>query len=219
MRPWSAVELKRLVEAERIGAPFIIWRDASGTLCIRELSDTATITIGRRSSNDVALTGDGEVSRLHARLELLGEEWTLVDDGLSRNGTFVNGERLSRRRRLADGDALRLGSTSIVFRSPRESTTAVTAVASTVAPLEDLTTTQRRILVALCRPYHRADEYPRPATNAEIAAEVFLGVDAVKSQLRHLYKRFGLGSSPQNEKRTRLAAEVVQAGLVIPGES
>ena len=44
----------------------------------------------------------------------------MVDDGLSRNGTFVNGERVTRRRRLLDGDELRIGSTTIRFRAPFE---------------------------------------------------------------------------------------------------
>ena len=46
------------------------------------------LTIGRRPSNDVALDWDSEVSRVHAALERIGEDWTVVDDGLSHNGTY-----------------------------------------------------------------------------------------------------------------------------------
>ena len=45
--------------------------------------------------NEVALDWDSEVSRVHAALERAGEEWTLVDDGLSHNGTYVGGERVT----------------------------------------------------------------------------------------------------------------------------
>ena len=77
------------------------------------------MTIGRSDGADVALVWDGEVSRLHAQLEAAAGEWLLVDDGLSRNGTFVNGQRVvgaapAHRRR-----ALRVGATVMLFRSPR----------------------------------------------------------------------------------------------------
>ena len=42
----------------------------------------------------------------------------MVDDGLSSNGTFVRGERVAGRRRLADGDVLTVGSTAIAYRAP-----------------------------------------------------------------------------------------------------
>ena len=57
---------------------------------------------------------------MHAALERLGGEWTVVDDGLSRNGTYVNGERVTARRRLHDGDVVRVGGTAIAFRAPGE---------------------------------------------------------------------------------------------------
>jgi len=41
----------------------------------------------------------------------------LADDGLSSNGTFVNGQRIVARRRLTDGDAIRVGATVILFRN------------------------------------------------------------------------------------------------------
>lgn len=37
-------------------------------------------------------------------LEPIGEAWTLVDDGLSRDGSFVNGSRVQGRHRLQDRD-------------------------------------------------------------------------------------------------------------------
>jgi pSer/pThr/pTyr-binding forkhead associated (FHA) protein len=48
-----------------------------------------------------ALPWDGEVSRLHCEIAWSGGEWTISDDGLSRNGTFVNEERLTERRGCA----------------------------------------------------------------------------------------------------------------------
>jgi pSer/pThr/pTyr-binding forkhead associated (FHA) protein len=64
---------------------------------------------------DVALTWDPDVSRVHAELARLADDWTVVDDGLSRNGTFINGERVEGRRRLFDGDILRCGETDLLI--------------------------------------------------------------------------------------------------------
>ena len=55
---------------------------------------------------------------MHAELEPTGGEWTLVDDGLSRNGSYVNGERVTGRRRLRDRDMLRFGRTVVLYRAP-----------------------------------------------------------------------------------------------------
>ena len=77
------------------------------------------VTIGRRPSADVALESDEEVSRLHAELVRKGEDWTLADEGLSMNGSFVNGEPVRGQRRLRDGDAIRVGGTVLIFRNPR----------------------------------------------------------------------------------------------------
>ena len=65
------------------------------------------MSIGRAPETALTLAWDPDVSRLHAELEISGGQWMLIDDGLSRNGSFVNGERLTGRRRLRDGDALR----------------------------------------------------------------------------------------------------------------
>ncbi len=70
-------------------------------------------SVGRRPSSDLLLDWDDQVSRLHARFERVEDEWEIVDDGLSSNGTFVNEERLNGRRRLKDGDTLRFGSTTV----------------------------------------------------------------------------------------------------------
>ena len=135
----SATELKSIIEAERQGLPFLLWRDAEGAQQIFTLSECRHATLGRRSSNDIVLAGDGEVSRTHAELELIGEDWTVSDDGLSRNGTFVNGKRITQRRRLADGDVLVFGTTIVEFRAPGESSTAVTSSGSYVPKIQDLT--------------------------------------------------------------------------------
>ena len=98
---------------------------------------------------------------MHAALERVGDDWIVVDDGLSHNGTFVDGERVTGRRRLRDGDVIAVGATAIAFFAPSEagSQPTVTSVGPHVAPL--ITPAQRRVLIALCRPFATA-RTPRP---------------------------------------------------------
>ena len=115
----SPEELKARLEAERAGEPFLVYRDGDGIQRLLTLdAGVARVSVGRRPEADLALTWDSEVSRLHAVLERVAGEWTVVDDGLSANGTFAGADRISGRRRLAEGDALRFGRTVVTFRDP-----------------------------------------------------------------------------------------------------
>lgn len=208
--------MQERIRAERDGMPFVLVRDGAGAQHIVRLADAADrLTIGRGDGVDVSLDWDDRVSRVHAELERVGETWALVDDGLSRNGSFVNGKRLRGRRRLEEGDELRLGGTRMVFRAPQRGPgPATTQVSQGVMAITAVSEAQRRVLVALCRPFAAGDPWARPATNKQIAAELFLTVPAVKTHLRALFGRFGIEDLGQNEKRLRLAELAFQAGLV-----
>lgn len=208
-----ASELKARLDAERAGEPFLVFRDSAGAQRIVPLGDQARLTIGRDPRADVALAWDVETSRLHAELIRVGTEWTVLDDGLSRNGTFVNGRRLAGRRRLRDGDTLRLGRTAIVYRDPADAAAEETARAVAAGPPE-LTPAQRRVLIALCRPWRAGAEHAMPASNREIADELVVSIDAVKANLRALFDRFGVEELPQNRKRARLVELAFATGAV-----
>jgi pSer/pThr/pTyr-binding forkhead associated (FHA) protein len=216
----TASELKAQIEAEREGLPFLIFREGNGRHQILVLDrEGDRLSIGRRSSADVALTWDVGVSRLHAELRRIGEDWTLVDDGLSMNGSFVNGERVSGQRRLEDGDALRLGGTVLVFRKPSEAEESVgTAPMGDLNRIVSLSETQRKVLVALCRPFKDTTAFVTPATNDEIAGELYLSVDAVKKHMRALFEKFGVEHLPQNEKRARLVERAFAGGFISDSE-
>jgi pSer/pThr/pTyr-binding forkhead associated (FHA) protein len=207
-------ELRERISAERAGDPFLLYRDHAGEQVIFLLGARDRVTIGRRPANHVALDWDSEVSRVHAELERAGDEWTVADDGLSHNGTFVGGERVTGRRRLRDGDVIAVGGTSIGFFAPSGdslSGSTVTSVGPRVAEL--LTPAQRRVLIALCRPF-KESTYSTPATNQQIADELVVSVDAVKSNLRALFAAFAVDDLPQNQKRASLALEALRTGVV-----
>lgn len=58
------------------------------------------------------------------------------------------------------------------------------------------------------------DRFQTPATNQEIAEQVFLSVDAVKAHLRTLYRKFAIEDLPHNRKRARLVELAIAAGYV-----
>jgi DNA-binding CsgD family transcriptional regulator len=186
-------------------------RDGEGVLQLLPLPHGG-LTIGRTPASGLALTWDGQVSRSHASIEAIDGVWTVLDDGRSTNGTFVNEERVQGRRTLHHLDVIRAGATRLRFHDPAaDSELKLTEVSSeTVAP--PLTAAQRRVLVALCR------YVEGPATNEEIAHELTVSVDTVKSHMRALFDAFNLGAAPPYRKRFELVRMAVDAGLVPPQE-
>lgn len=209
----SPAELRERIEAERRAEPFLLYRDEEGQRVVSLGGAGERFSVGRDPQMDLSLA-DAQVSLLHAELGRTGGVWTIVDDGLSRNGTFVNGERTTGRRRLRDGDEIRFGETTVVFRDPASAEAGETASAPEGPEVDHLTDSQRKILIALCRPFKDGSPYATPATNKQIAEDVFLSVDAVKGHLRNLFDRFDLGGVPQNQKRARLVELAMQRGLI-----
>jgi hypothetical protein len=212
--PPGGVPLARAADAGWAQGCALFYRDAGGSLQVLSLEPLSSVTIGRDSGCDLRIGWDESVSRVHAELVRVGQQWALVDDGLSRNGTFVNGERVMGRRRLHDGDTLLLGDTSLSFRDVRAGTSQLTSVQAEVLTTASLSPTQRNILTALCRPYRQHNAYAAPASNQDIAGELFLSVDAVKTQLRTLFQKFHIEDLPQNQKRAKLVERAFALGLV-----
>ena len=79
---------------------------------------------------------------------------------------------------------------------------------------DSVSAAQRRVLLALCRPYKDAGGFAAPASNKQIADELCLGVDAVKTHMRTLFYIFGVGHLPQNQKRARLVERAFRTGVV-----
>jgi hypothetical protein len=205
----------RIREAEEAGDPFLVLRDEEGVQRIVRLgADRSLVVVGRAPASDVPIEWDDRVSRTHAKLERIGGEWSIEDDGLSRNGTYVNEERVRGARRLRDGDIVRAGHTTLVFRTPASGGSSLTEPESRIAQPPALSEAQRRVLDALCTPCLDQTGPMTPATNEQIAAELHLSVVAVKAHLRQLYRRFDVEDLPQIQKRTALVRIALGAGMV-----
>jgi hypothetical protein len=78
--------------------------------------NSAQLTIGRGNQNDIAISTDEYASARHARFEPR-QDGVWVQDLGSTNGTYLNGTRLERPRRLSRGDIVRVGETDLRFES------------------------------------------------------------------------------------------------------
>jgi pSer/pThr/pTyr-binding forkhead associated (FHA) protein len=194
--------------------PFVVLLDGSGQELKLELDPSRAQTIGRRSEADVALPWDREVSRLHAELRRVAGEWTISDDGLSQNGTFVNEVRLVGRRRLSDGDLIRVGRTRITFRDPGGTTGLLTLLPGDLNAATAFSDQQHLVLRELCRPLAQDGEDVVPATDEAIAAALGTSVDTVTSEMEGFYGVFGLHDVEAGEARLTVARMALGSGIV-----
>jgi hypothetical protein len=170
------------------------------------LADDRT-TFGKGRADVVV--ADRTVSRLHAAIERVTGGWVIQDLG-SKNGTYVNGARLSGPRALHTGDEIRLGGVRLQFRAR-----VIDDAFSQTAPIEApprLTARERDALVALCRPVLLGSMLDEPASVAEIAARLTVSESAAKKLLGRCYDKFGLVG--QDRRRGRLAMEALRRGAV-----
>jgi len=100
----QSLELGRLVV---LSSPAL---DEGGVVAL----DAHPLTVGRGRNNDIALPEDDYASNRHARFEPR-RDGVYVEDIGSTNGTFVNGIRLTRDRRLIPGDVVRVGETDLRY--------------------------------------------------------------------------------------------------------
>ncbi|HXI13861.1 MAG TPA: FHA domain-containing protein [Thermoanaerobaculia bacterium] len=70
--------------------------------------------LGRDPGDTISLD-DPTISRKHARIEVTGESTILIDNG-SKNGTFLNGTRITEEAQIRDGDVIHIGAVKLLFR-------------------------------------------------------------------------------------------------------
>ena len=170
------------------------------------------ITAGRAPGNEIQLA-DAEASALHAAFESLAGAWT-VRDLSSRNGTFVNGERIAAERPLRRGDEIRIGRCRLVFRGEATSD----ALEATAVPLgvPEITRREHDVLLALFAGQVPGEVFFEPARTRDMAASLHVSDAAIKQHLLNLYDKFGLVDADRN--RARLANEALRRRVVTVAE-
>lgn len=206
-------ELVAVRAVDRIGTPHLLLRDGVGELVLHAL-DRSPVRIGRAAESDLVVDWDPEVSRAHVRFEDVGGRWSVIDDGLSRNGTWIADARVTGRRMLTGGEVIRIGRTALVFRAPRDRASETIVSTDTAAAIA-LTPGELRVLTALCRPCLADPGAPlAPASNQEIAEALVLSIPGIKTHLRSLFAKFDVDALPQNRKRSELARRAIATGVV-----
>ena len=172
------------------------------------------VTLGKATTNTVALDHDPTVSRLHAILENHGSAWSIRDVG-SRNGTYINGEKIEAERVLRSGDELRIGKTKLVYLEARQADEPhfeATIVPDAAQLPPRLTRREVDVLMVLCRPLVSDDAFPEPVSVRQMAGELFVTEAAVKQHLQNLYDKFSIPT--EGDRRVRLANEALRRGAV-----
>jgi pSer/pThr/pTyr-binding forkhead associated (FHA) protein len=171
------------------------------------------LVVGRSPLSDVVLAADAQVSRSHAVLERIAGRWVVRDVG-SRNGTYVNGERVREPVRLAADDEIRVGKSRLVLKVQWQADDP--GVTERQAPPPLLTAREREVLVAVVRPLI-AGPFGQPASIAEIAGALWVSDAAVKRHLVRLYLKFGIDGRGA-VRQARLATAALQRGAITVSE-
>jgi diguanylate cyclase (GGDEF)-like protein len=95
------------VPSGKVGSPRCTLTVLTGSASGKMFKLNASMTIGRSPACEIRLEDDG-ISRSHALVRCEGEQAT-IEDLQSRNGTFVNGERIREIVKVIDGDKIQVG--------------------------------------------------------------------------------------------------------------
>lgn len=170
--------------------------------------------IGRGEGCEIRLD-DEAVSWDHAEIEVRGPS-LLCSDLDSRNGTLVNGEPLTRTRRLRSGDVITIGAHRLEVAIPpqqrHESTVALTT------DRVKLSDDERAVAHALVAPYSDPGvRAGRPATRAEVAAELHVSERTVQRRLDALAQKLQVPADAGRERPRLIAERILELGLGPPG--
>jgi Nif-specific regulatory protein len=92
---------------------YLVIREGSKWTDVFRLVEGESVTIGRAPTNVICIK-DERCSRVHAEVFMSRGAWTLRDLD-SRNGTMIDGERVTEDLVLTPGDIVRIGSTHLAF--------------------------------------------------------------------------------------------------------
>lgn len=190
----------RLEEAARNqGHAHVRYRDAQTFHAVVLIPASSAIYVGRDEECAIRIQNDERVSRRHARLIFGAGLWS-IEDGPSRNGTFVGVRRIVGEEILSDRSTFIVGRTMVSFHLPKSRVTA-TVVADSSTRLLEPTPTQHKVLVELVRPFLKdRGEVPLAPTNAAIAEMLGYQIGTIRDAISDLYHQAGLRRGETNQR-------------------
>ena len=112
LAPSQAAELAALGDSGRL----VVVRSPALSEGDELTLNSSALLLGRGSDNDVNLARDEFASSKHARVEPR-RDGVWVEDVGSTNGTYLNGIRLTQKKKLAPGDGVRIGETELRYET------------------------------------------------------------------------------------------------------
>lgn len=172
--------------------------------------ESGDTVIGRGEHCDVTLD-DEAVSADHLEVSRRGLS-LMAEDLDSSNGTVLNGEPLTARRRLRDGDVLQVGGARIEVSLPPQQRHKATAIAPRDAV--KLTEDEREVAVALVADYRTEGvRAPQLATRADIAEKLHVSERTVQRRIDGLARKLKVPDEPKRERPRLVAERVLELGL------
>ena len=193
--------------ARAAGHAYVRYRDGERFHAVVLDPAASPIYFGRDSDCVVRVTSDPRVSRRHARLIHGAGQWS-IEDGPSRNGTFVDGKRATGEHILDDGMTVTVGTTLLSFHVPSGPTVVATLADEPASRRLHPTPTQGKVLIELAQPFlDPGSDLPVAPTNAAIAACLGYQAATIRDAISDLYRQAGLarGTSDQRAELVRLA--------------
>lgn len=188
--------------------PYLRVCTPDGLTCHSLDPELRSIDVGRNIGNPICLAFDESVSGRHARLVYGAGVWSVEDIG-STNGTLLNGKPLAGERRLRHGAEIVFGATVMTFHDASSHALSTANQARTGRRLFP-TTTQRKVLVELARPWFDSKiSVPVTPSNPVIAERLSYQSSTVRDAISGLYKMAGLarGAGNQREALVQLALD------------
>jgi two-component system, cell cycle response regulator len=135
------------------------------------------VVIGRESDCDFVLDSDDDVSRRHAKIEVIGKEYRISDLD-STNGTLLNNEKVTSAA-LKSGDVIRVGKTILKFLRGNDVETQYHETVYTMMISDGLTgiPNKRFLLDAVQRELARTQRHKRPLSLCVLDIDHFKSIN------------------------------------------
>jgi hypothetical protein len=214
-KPRATHEFRLDETARATGHAYVRYRDGNLFCVVSLVPAPSPLYIGRDEGCAVEIHNDERVSRRHARIIFGAGQWS-IEDGPSRNGTFVDGKPTVGERLLGDGSRITVGRTVLSFHAAQTATVIATLAEEPTQRRLHPNATQRKVLVELARPFMaRGADVPVTPTNGAIAQTLGYQVATIRDAISDLYKQAKLarGTSEQRSELVRLA---IREGTVGP---